>query len=79
MKTKSFKIGVLGMLVFIGSAAFATSSTLKLAAALECTSGDSGVCNTVSEGHACKRLNPEYIGNCGGTQEEEVENVEVAP
>jgi len=78
MKTKSFKIGILGMLVFLCSAAFATTSTFKLAAGIECTSGDTGVCSTVSEGHACKRLNPEYMGNCGGTQEEEVESV-VAP
>jgi hypothetical protein len=73
MKKNVIKVCILGMLIFAGTTAFSASESktaaANQAAATQCNAGDTGICNDVAEGKACKRIDPDYIGDCGGTSE----------
>jgi hypothetical protein len=53
----------------IGALAFSSATT---GVTTVCTSGDTGICVDVLEGKGCKRIDPDFIGDCGGTSVEEV-------
>lgn len=72
MKRNVIKACILGMLFFAGNAAFSASEKTTEKVVLtetQCNAGETGVCVDVTEGKGCKRIDPDFIGDCGGTSQ----------